>query len=217
MYIQDIHKHIRAILASTPANTAFPTPFRTYPVRANETPDCTIWQAIRATTASARFSPVDIGGELFSSARDLGHSNPIDFALSEYRAVHPEATVGCIISIGSGHPGHNSYDPTNQESLIEHNTRFSADPERLADSALRRLYQQNLGHLYFRFSVVQGLQLDRQSDIKVVSSHVRAYLQTPLHDQRMDQALSILKGVQQGVEVPEQGNLSSHVVGICFH
>ncbi|KAH8833173.1 acyl transferase/acyl hydrolase/lysophospholipase [Flagelloscypha sp. PMI_526] len=196
-----------AVLASTPANTSFPVPLRTYRVRSNNTVNCAIWQAIRAAMASpARFSPIIIAGETYASASQVGHNNPIEFVLSEYRNAFPRSTLGCIISFGSGHPGHNSYNPTDNESLLQHNAQFAADTERHFQSAYRRLADIGKEDVYFRLNVVQGLQLNTLRDDDVlgaVASHVRAYLNHASHNRHLDDALDVLKRLHPDAIAPQ--------------
>jgi len=69
-------------------NANYPRLFRTYKVSKNESANCTIWEAARATTADTPlFSPIEISephgiGEIFSGGA-LIYNNPSELVLDE--------------------------------------------------------------------------------------------------------------------------------------
>src|SRR5580704_4178335 len=80
--------------------------FRTYRVSKNESFDCTIWEAVRATMAAPSFfKGIDIGGpgskERFIDG-GLGCNNPIAQVFEEAELVFPDRSVACVISIVTG-------------------------------------------------------------------------------------------------------------------
>jgi len=85
---------------------AIPRLFRTYQVPKNQSFDCTIWEAARATTAAPTFfKGIDIGGpgskERFIDG-GVGRNNPIMQVFEEAELVFPNGHVACAISIGTG-------------------------------------------------------------------------------------------------------------------
>lgn len=82
-----------------------PACFRTYAsgVESVSYPDCRIWEAGRATSATlAAFKPIKIGQDVFL---DEGHGtfNPAPFILEEALINEwPGRELGCLISLGTG-------------------------------------------------------------------------------------------------------------------
>ena len=83
-----------------------PVLFRTYPVRKNETFNCTIWEAARATSAAPTFfKSIEIGGPGTRHRYidgGVGLNNPTAQVLLEAESVFPGRPIACIISIGAG-------------------------------------------------------------------------------------------------------------------
>src|SRR5580704_2986380 len=85
---------------------AIPRVFRTYRVSKNESFDCTIWEAARATMAAPTFfKAIDIGypglKERFIDG-GYGRNNPVAQIFEEAGLVFPDRLVACVISIGTG-------------------------------------------------------------------------------------------------------------------
>src|ERR1700761_3450745 len=83
-----------------------PTLFRTYLSPENETFDCELWEAARATTAAPTYFKSIVIGPSDSPLRyihgDIGCNNPINQAVQEASLVFPHRKIACIVSIGSG-------------------------------------------------------------------------------------------------------------------
>ncbi len=109
----DAHLYIRFVCAKTSVNLESPQRFRTYEGLPNQGPDCKIWEAGRATTATPKIFKammiVGLGG-ISSSYIDagLGHNNPskevreeamqllVVIALLEYSSVLEQAILGLM-------------------------------------------------------------------------------------------------------------------------
>src|ERR1700761_6992307 len=89
--------------------TKIPAIFRTYRGPANQSFNCQIWEAARATTATpTHFEPVSISiGPAPVSLKyidaGIGLNNPVRQIREEASAIFPDRSVACLISIGSGH------------------------------------------------------------------------------------------------------------------
>src|SRR6201996_83477 len=83
-----------------------PTLFRTYDSPEYRTPNCTLWEVARATTAAPNyFDGISIGPT--GSAphyieAGMGCNNPIMQVREEAQLVFPDRHVACIVSIGCG-------------------------------------------------------------------------------------------------------------------
>jgi predicted acylesterase/phospholipase RssA len=171
-------------------NAGIPTIFRSYRARANQTLDCTIWEALCASTAHpGHFKSIEIGDPLMREsfvAGAMGCNNPIVHALEEIKSVCPDQHVACIVSIGAGHvrtihipepsPLMHVF-PTDVGTLT---TSIATDSERVArDMAVRF---QGTTDVYFRLSVEQGMQeieLDDWDKLGKVMAHTRVYMRHP--------------------------------------
>ncbi|KAH8826576.1 hypothetical protein DL96DRAFT_1450565, partial [Flagelloscypha sp. PMI_526] len=173
-----------------------PTTFRTYGVRANRTANCSILQAIRASTANAgRLPAVDIHGETFVSASSLGHRYPVEIALIEAEVAFPGKPLRCIISIGSGHPGYLSHVKDDEVSLERAQIHLASDPIAQSQLVAVRLARTGQDELYFRFDVEQGLQLQSCGTGTIgrkVRTHTRQYLKMVETGERLEKAITSL-------------------------
>ncbi|KAH8799503.1 P-loop containing nucleoside triphosphate hydrolase protein [Flagelloscypha sp. PMI_526] len=151
--------------------------FETIPRALMASPDCTLWEAGRATTAMPDlFSPISIGpeyiGELFISG-ELGWNNPTDMLTEEASRVFQDRHISCIVNVGSGHPGHLSLS----SGLVDLFSHIAIDCERASERMERRF--RKVPSLYMRLSVEQGMQnLDiNLSNLHEAVSHTQSYLQ----------------------------------------
>jgi hypothetical protein len=129
-------------------------------------PDCTIWEALRATTAHPDlFKSIDIGEPSMRESfvgGDLGCSNPISHVLAEVAAVYPDRRVSSIICIGAGHtrtihiPKPNPLQRILPTNVLLAMKEIATDSERIAEDMVVRF--QDTSNVYFRFNVDQGLQ-----------------------------------------------------------
>ncbi|KAH8824127.1 hypothetical protein DL96DRAFT_1502139 [Flagelloscypha sp. PMI_526] len=165
------------VCAVSSFNAGHPRLFRTYRSRSNPSPDCTVCEAIRATTAlPGLFNPIVIRDKHLSETfvgGELRWNNPTDELTKEAARIFEGQHVACILSIGSGHPGHLSL----AEGLADLFPRIAVDCERLADDMERRF--GNAPDVFWRLSVEHGLQnlaVDL-SNLDALVSHTYSYLQ----------------------------------------
>ncbi|SJL06777.1 uncharacterized protein ARMOST_10119 [Armillaria ostoyae] len=180
------------VCAKTSVNLQSPQRFRTYEGLPNQGPDCKIWEAGRATTATPKIfkAMMIVGlGEISSSYIDagLGHNNPAKEVRDEAMELFgSDCPIGVFLSIGTGHPGPNGFQQLKgvekilSLELMETVTKIAADCESVSIDFARQ-YNSNPG-TYFRFNVTYGtgiLAVDdwqRESDIL---AHTSAYLRGP--------------------------------------
>ena len=83
-------------------NAQIPWLFRTYQAPKFPAPNCTIWEAIHAMSASLTFfKHIVIDGEPYVHG-GMGCNNPVQQVLQEAELIFPDRHVACIISIGTG-------------------------------------------------------------------------------------------------------------------
>ncbi|KAH8834502.1 hypothetical protein DL96DRAFT_1810756 [Flagelloscypha sp. PMI_526] len=164
------------VCAASSHNAGHPRLFRNYSSRSNPSPDCTVCETIRATTALPNlFDPVVIRNKHLSETfvgGELRWNNPADELTKEAAHEFKGRHVACIVSIGSGHPGHLSL----AEGLADLFLRIAMDCERLTDDMERRFF--NAPGVFWRLSVEQGLQnlaVDL-SNLDMLVSHTYSYL-----------------------------------------
>jgi hypothetical protein len=164
-----------------------PCLFRTYRAPKNQTFDCTIWEAARATTAAPTFFKRIVIGTLGSSQpyvdAGLGCNNPVIQILEEAVLMFPGRHLSCIISIGTGHARTIKIPPPTwlQQRLPLDVVRalqgIATDCEQTSEDMMRRF--QNIQNFYFRFNVEQGLQevkLDQWERLHEVTAHTGQYM-----------------------------------------
>ncbi|KAF8594809.1 TPR-like protein, partial [Ceratobasidium sp. AG-I] len=183
-----------------------PTLIRTYRVAANQGPDCTIVEAVRATTATpGMFKRVWIEEQTVKTGYvggALGCNNTAAHAISEVEMVFPGRSICTILSVGSGQL-HSASIPARRRlsrflpSNVTHTfNSIATDCERTNQELCHRFrYRSNA---YFRFNAEHGPEDIDQLDL-VRLSEVRAHTQTYLKDAvvtaNLDNALA-LKFVQ---------------------
>ncbi|KAF8597409.1 FabD/lysophospholipase-like protein [Ceratobasidium sp. AG-I] len=207
-----------------------PTCIRSYPVSANQGPNCTIVEAIRATTAAPglfkRAIIKENGIDIPYVGGGLECNNPTDIALREVSSVFPNSPIACVMSVGAGRlhsasiPDARIYDAWLPSRLIPAVQKIATDCERTHQDLARR-FDHTKG-AYFRFSTDQGIQdIDQYNATKVseVQAHTRQYLQDASVNSRMQDAVkAIAAGV--GVVTINQSNIQPMVpttsrVGRC--
>jgi len=164
-----------------------PAVLRSYPVRPHLGTDCTIWAAMRATTAAPTiFKPVIIGptwvGQEYINA-ELGINNPIWYLFQEKQKVwlrkdnYSPPQIGCVVSIGTGkYSGTPLADEPKavtgwsmkrlfgnepnlylEENLPDIIRRISKDCEK-KHQEVEASYGEQVEKVYFRLNVEQGAQ-----------------------------------------------------------
>ncbi|QRV92928.1 kinesin light chain [Ceratobasidium sp. AG-Ba] len=168
-------------------NAGIPTIFRSYPSANDPSPKCTIWQALRASTAHPEmFESIGIEehgiSQLYVDAA-MGCGNPMEHVLTEAKRMYPNGRVACVVSIGGGHartiqiPKPSALSQIFPIGVITAMRDIAMDNERTAQMMAKRF--QETPNVYFRLNVDQGIQAiklgnyDRLSD---VMAHTRAYI-----------------------------------------
>ncbi|KAF8598126.1 hypothetical protein BDV93DRAFT_353241 [Ceratobasidium sp. AG-I] len=207
-----------------------PTCIRTYPVSANQGPDCTIVEAVRATTATPGMFKRAIIEENGISIPYVGGglecNNPTDIALREVSSVFPDRPIACVMSVGAGQlhsasiPDARIYDGLLPSKLLPAIQRIASDCEKTHQDLARRF--GDTSGVYFRFSTDQGMQdVDQYNATRLpeVQVHTRQYLQDASVNTRMQDAVKAIAAGIGAVKV-SQGNIqtfnrSSSRIGHC--
>ncbi|KAF4471304.1 ankyrin repeat [Fusarium albosuccineum] len=155
-------------------------------LRSYETPltveevDCTIVEAVRATSAASSFlSPVTIEGQTFIDAA-VGYNNPVDEVLEELYQVWagPDRNIERFVSIGTGIPRLSAFGknfPALGKSLV----RIATDTQKTAEKFERDAVRANgLSGIYFRFNArgMEGVGLEDTQGIGTIGSATNNYL-----------------------------------------
>jgi predicted acylesterase/phospholipase RssA len=182
-----------------------PRLFRTYPVRENQSYNCPIWQAARATSAAPTFFKRICIGEkgLEEEFIDggLGCNNPIKQVLLETEAIFgSDQCVACIISIGSGQAGviglksPDAFQRALPLDLVAVLRRIATDCESAAEEIENHF--KKMPNLYFRFNVEQGMQgvtLAEGEKLGEVTQHTMQYLQRSTVNQKVNAAVEAIR------------------------
>jgi predicted acylesterase/phospholipase RssA len=144
-----------------------PTLFRTYKVAKNNTYNCKIWEAARATSAAPTFfKAMDIGPEGLKTAYvdpGLGYNNPMDQLLQEAELVFgANASYACILSIGTGVRPITDIESKRlkrwlPKRAIEALKSIATNTEVTAER-MKRQFGDRFGVVYHRLNVSQGLE-----------------------------------------------------------
>ena len=192
------------VCAVSSANMASPTRFRTYPIYVNETYNCFIWEAARATSAAPTFfKPIAIGiPPLDESFVDGGLrcNNPITQVLAEAHDLWPGRKVACVVSIGTGQVNRISIPPSTfltrniPLDVVNALANIATDCEQVAADCEHR-FPDSEG-VYTRFSVEQGMQdvaLEEWKKMRVTKTHTDNYLREPHMVRKIDAVVNRLQ------------------------
>jgi predicted acylesterase/phospholipase RssA len=183
---------------------AIPHRFRTYHARKYQTPNCKIWEAARATSATPTFfERIVIDGPGISQPYvdgSLGCNNPIVQVLEEAELVFPRRHIACIVSVGTGQPQTLAIPRPGwlQQVLpldvVKAMRGIATDCEQKAEEVARRF--QGLPDVYFRFNVEQGMQsigLAEWEKFDEVATHTDGYIRIVEVDQKLDAAVAAVQ------------------------
>ncbi|KZS92202.1 FabD/lysophospholipase-like protein, partial [Sistotremastrum niveocremeum HHB9708] len=160
-----------------------PRLFRTYPAPKFQLPDCEIWEAARATSASpVLFDDIEITGNSVSDTyigSDMGCNNPINVLLDECNLVYPGRHVACVLSLGTGPEMLNIPNTILSTHATLNNTlqKMSTDCEQTAELISRRF--REIPRVYFRLNATQGMEvIDEAAWNKIpdIVSHTEQYV-----------------------------------------
>ncbi|KAF8598107.1 FabD/lysophospholipase-like protein [Ceratobasidium sp. AG-I] len=185
------------------------TCIRTYRVSANQGPDCTIVEAVRATTATpGMFKRAHIKERNVTVSYvggGLECNNPTEKLLADISVMFPEQSIACVVSIGCGQqhsesiPYSNIYDVFLPSRLLSVMQTIAMDCERTHLDLACRFAQAK--DVYFRFNAEHGLQnINRYDATKLpeVQAHTQAYLHDPSVSASIDSAVNaafLMKGL----------------------
>ena len=200
-----------AVGASDVTHPAGPTLFRTYDVAKNKEYNCQIWEAARATSAAPTFfKRIKIGppgsGINYVDAGLKGCNNPIKQVIAEaVRVFGGEASVACIVSIGSGR-GENvglaqpdAFQKWLPTDLIRVMKEIVTDTGMTHEEMELRF--KNMPGLYNRLDVDRGLHsvsLAEWKELGRVREHTKNYMKLEAIDRRVDHVVSALCGLCHG-------------------
>ncbi|RDB16830.1 Kinesin light chain [Hypsizygus marmoreus] len=193
----------KSFVSSLPAaNMSLPVLFRTYEVSANQSDNCTIWEAARATSVVPQlFKPISIGVEGLKQqflGASMGWNNPALQVLEEAESCFgSDCQVACLVSLGAGHPQTIAWQTSQwlSDSLVHMLKDISTNCENIAEQLEKRF--KNISGVYFRLSVEQGMQpaaLDDWQRLGEIKTHTSQYLAQVKISQIVDavtQALSL--------------------------
>ncbi|QRV99875.1 nephrocystin-3 protein [Ceratobasidium sp. AG-Ba] len=182
------------------------TLFRSYKYWENEAPDCSIVQAVRATTAQfGLFKPVDIfhhGVKLSFVDSSFGSNNPAAHMLDEAKSIFPGRDVGCIISVGTGQtiaadsPASRRIGWSSSNEVVQTLQRIATDSEKTSQE-LQVRFKDTPG-VYFRFNVEQGLQDTNATDPTSLP-------QVAAHTMHHNQLVEVKAKLQEAVKAAVSG------------
>lgn len=169
-----------------------PYRIRSYEIRSELPPTCTILEAARATLLLSQKSVVDDikGQEFLASYR---FNNPTRGLLDEATKLYPESDeVGCIISLGArrNEIPTTSETPLSYKSITMLNT-VGNDSENTHHEVESWLDER---HIYFRFNPEYGdhtLPLDEWGNTGALTSGTHQYLS--IITKEVDEAVKVLK------------------------
>ena len=155
---------------------------RNHAIRQEPPTNLTIAEAMLTTCATTPlFTPISIGKD-FSTfeyiSGELGLSNPIrEIIAGAHQTFGDEATVACLLSIGSGHSGVKSVPSTSDATArVDFLERVAMDSEKTAQEIAMQLSQLTI---YHRFSVNRGLETVQSRawpDPEAIAAHTTVYL-----------------------------------------
>lgn len=126
--------------------------------------DCSVWEAVRATSAAPLFfEPITIkeSGTTFVDG-GVRANNPIEHLSSEARSLWPGRSIGCLVSLGTGIKIPKSFSAKKSrlhevlQTLADISTDAGAKAREFRDTQEGRELIRN--RKYFRYSVPQGME-----------------------------------------------------------
>jgi predicted acylesterase/phospholipase RssA len=196
----------KAFVCAMPAsNMEYPRLFRTYPVRALASANYEIWEAARATSAAPTFFKritIDdgTGGKDDFVDGGLRCNNPTKQVLEEAKTLFGNGRpVGCLVSIGTGHPGtirlarpHSSQNILPLD-VIEVLKKIATDCEWTANELSSRF--QDHKKFYYRFNVehgAEGMSLEEWEKMDEMRAHTNAYMSKVAVSKAIDEVVEML-------------------------
>ena len=185
-----------------------PILIRTYRGPVNQTDDCEVWEAARATTATPTyFDPITIG-KLGTALRCIdsgfGQNNPVSQVREEAKSIFPGRSVSCLISIGSGQastihipkPGFFQRAGIFPDHIIQAAKDMATDCEQKHQETARSFADSS--GIYFRFNVDRGLDavgFEEWKKFNNISSHTKHYTMMQETSRMLDSAVRAIRGI----------------------
>ncbi|KAG5649994.1 hypothetical protein H0H81_001134, partial [Sphagnurus paluster] len=178
-----------------------------YQIGANQTYNCTVWEAALATTAAPEFfKSIFIGDDPKEEFLDasMGCNNPVKLVLHEAENVFALRHVACIISLGAGHPDVVSWKSSGLSGWFDVLKKISGSCESTAQEMEEKF--KHLEGVYFRLSVEQGHQeistIDWQR-LPDVKTHTFQYLDLHKNKNQVNSITRILQECPRVLSVKE--------------
>src|ERR1700761_7901653 len=199
-------------------NAKIPILIRTYRGPANQTDDCEIWEAARATTARPEFfEPITIGK--FGTALrcidgGFGQNNPVSQVCEEASVIFSGRSVSCLISIGCGQtstihlpvPGFLQRVGLFPDHVIRVAKQMAIDCEGTHQKTARSFADSS--GIYFRFNVERGLEdveFEEWKKMNNISSHAKHYMMMQETNRMLDSAVHALRDIHNANVVNDSG------------
>ncbi|KAF8594387.1 hypothetical protein BDV93DRAFT_515829 [Ceratobasidium sp. AG-I] len=184
---------------------SIPTFIRTYRIAANQGPECTIVEAVRATMATPgmfkKATIIEQSVKIKYISGALGCSNPTTHMINEAEKLFPGRLLATVLSVGSGQL-HSAKIPDRSKllqflplQLVQTLDSIATDCERTNQELSRRF--SHASNVYFRFNADQGMQNIDQSDLARLSevrAHTLNYLKDAVVTSKMDSAAQSVTG-----------------------
>src|ERR1700761_4134149 len=195
-----------------------PILIRTYRGSANQTDDCHVWEAARATTATPTyFDPITIGNigtALRCIDGGFGQNNPVSEVYEEAKAIFRGRSVSCLISIGCGQASTIHIPKTGffrraknfPNHIIQAAKDMATDCEQKHQETARSFADKS--GIYFRFNVEEGLEavgFEEWKKINNISSHTKHYMMMQETSRIFDSAVHALRGIDRANMGAENG------------
>jgi predicted acylesterase/phospholipase RssA len=125
--------------------------------------DCSIWEAVRATSAAPLFfEPLTLEASRATFVDGaVRANNPVEQVTSEARRLWPDRSIGCLVSLGTGVTLPQGFNPN--KSRLHEILQSLADIATDANTKAREFRDTREGRelirsrKYFRYSVPQGM------------------------------------------------------------
>lgn len=206
----------RAVTAVLKGDTAGNAVFlRSYesPAEPSIEPDCTIWQAGRATSATGiAFKPIQIGKSIFLD-EGSGHYNPAPQVLEEaVKREWPGRNVAVFLSIGTGMREKTATNTQWWEGLAGGMSEFVEAKKRLiakiegCETTHKRMLKEGLGEQYlsavnyFRLNVDEGVgdyAMNEWSRLTEISTNTNIYLARQAAKETMNRAVQAMSNAEK--------------------
>jgi len=212
-----LHLFLSFVCAKNAHNMNIPILFRTY--ESHEThPECKIWEAARATSATPMFfKRIEIGRAQPFIDGGVGRNNPSWVVLDEANSLFGARPIGCLVSIGTGKVEAVSirrpsfFQQIIPTDVIEALKAIATDCEDTHEHMLRLFAQ--LPTTYFRLNVEQGMErikLSKWERLSKVEAHTAQYLRRKEVDKKLVLLGKIVAAPKARLTIEQLGMYNPH-------